>query len=304
MHTPRLSETAAARYRTQESGGDPAFRRVILVVLDGLRPDAIDRFELPHLTALSANSAWTRTGRTVDPSITVAALASLLTGTSPTHHGIQSERFRLPRRRTTPIHPLPDLLAEADFPFSAFLSTLPPIHRIMARRVIKSLGPVDVHFSGHTAHEILAQARDTLAAQRHGLIFLHWPDADDAGHEHGWMSVPYAAGARALDAGVGELLNLLALDRDPSTLVILTADHGGGGESPRSHESDNPIDHTIPMFLVGDGVEPGPLVGPVSLLDVPATVLRALDVPVPESYLGRPLSEAFRDTAISSREAA
>jgi arylsulfatase A-like enzyme len=266
--------------------------RVVLVILDGLRPDAIDRFALPHLTTLIADSAWTRSARTVAPSITVAAMASLLTGVAPEQHGVLTERFRLPRRRTA-LAPLPLVLAEAGYPSSAFLSRLPPIHRVLTRHVIRSLGPVEAHFAGRCARDILAEARDSLRTRRRGFTLLHWPDADDAGHDHGWMSAPYAAGARALDAALGTLLAELDLAADPSTLLIVAADHGGGGTAERDHESDHPADRTVPVILAGARVSPGPLPVAVSLLDIPPTILWSLGVPIPDSYIGLPLRDAL-----------
>ncbi len=266
--------------------------RVVLVVLDGLRPDAIDRFSLANIAAHLSSGAWTRNGRTVEPSITVAAMASLLTGVPPARHGVLTEGFRLSRRRET-LDPLPWVLAEAGYPCSAFLSALPAIHRVLVRRVIRRLGPVSVQFTGRCAKDILAAASGTLRAQRRGLVILHWPDADDAGHDHGWMSAPYAAGARSLDGAVGELTRQLDLARDPTTLLVLLADHGGGGRAERGHESDHPADYTIPTILAGAPIRPGPLASAVSLLNVPATVLWSLGVPLPASYAGRPLREAF-----------
>ena len=159
-----------------------------------------------------------------------------------------------------------------------------------------------MQFAGHRACDSLAAARPTLAAQRRGLILLHWPDADDAGHRHGWMSPSYAAGAHALDAALGDLLCALALDEDPTTLLIVTADHGGGGHAARNHESGHPADYTIPVFLAGAGIAAGPLPGPVSLLDIPPTVLWALGAPIPATYVGRPLAEAFvsADAAVAA----
>jgi arylsulfatase A-like enzyme len=266
--------------------------RVVLVVLDGLRPDAIDRFALSHIAAHMSTGAWTRSGRTVEPSITVAAMASLLTGVPPARHGVRTDGFRLSRRRE-PLDPLPVVLAEAGYPCSAFLSALPAIHRVLVRRVLRRLGPVSAQFTGRCAEDILAAASGTLRAQRRGLVLLHWPDADDAGHDHGWMSAPYAAGARALDGAVGALSRQLDLAHDPTTLLVLLADHGGGGYAERGHESDHPADYTIPTILAGAHVRPGPLPPTVSLLDIPATVLWSLGVPLPESYAGRPLREAF-----------
>jgi predicted AlkP superfamily pyrophosphatase or phosphodiesterase len=80
-------------------------RRVVLVVLDGLRPDAITRFGLHRVAGLARRGASTFRARTVNPSITPCAIASLLTGAAPERHGIQSEHFHLPRPRG-PVHPL------------------------------------------------------------------------------------------------------------------------------------------------------------------------------------------------------
>jgi hypothetical protein len=45
----------------------PPVRRVILVVLDGLRPDALDAFALDHLRRLTALGAFTPHAQTVAP---------------------------------------------------------------------------------------------------------------------------------------------------------------------------------------------------------------------------------------------
>jgi arylsulfatase A-like enzyme len=270
----------------------PPIRRVVVTVLDGLRPDAIDHFGLSNIAALAASGASTMSAQTVDPSITVAAMASLLTGVPPAYHGVRSEHFHIPRRRGA-VDPMPRVLAEAGIPSSAFLLQLPVIHRVVARRVVGAVGVTDVHFAGRCASDILDAARATLQSASHGLVILHWPDADDAGHEDGWMSPAYGVGARALDAAVGDLVSELALADDPDTVLILTADHGGGGAVPCAHESDHPLDRTIPVIVVGTTSLAGTLGTDVSILDLPATVLWLLGARIPESYAGRPLCEAF-----------
>ena len=81
--------------------------RVILVILDGLRADAIPLFPLPHLQRLALNGAYTLAGRTVLPSITASALTSLLTGVPPRVHGVVSEQIAGHRSPRTPLAPLP-----------------------------------------------------------------------------------------------------------------------------------------------------------------------------------------------------
>jgi hypothetical protein len=268
-----------------------AVRRVVLVVLDGLRPDAIPRFQLPHLTALADASAYTLLGRTVQPSVTACAMASLLTGAAPEHHGLQSERFHLPKPRGA-LHPLPRHLAAYGLPTSAFLASVPLLFSGIARRIAAHAGVTQVKFSGRGALDILAAARPALREQRRGLLLMHWPDADRAGHAEGWMSDAYAKAAWEMDAALGTLMRTVDLG-DPETLFVAMADHGGGGAVLTHHNSTHPLDTTIPIFLSGGAVRRGELGAGATLLDVPATLCWALGLPQPESFAGRVLWNAF-----------
>ncbi|MFI5232249.1 MAG: alkaline phosphatase family protein [Gemmatimonadales bacterium] len=266
-------------------------QRVVLVVLDGLRPDAIARFRLHRVASFARRGASTFRAQTVNPSITPCAMASLLTGASPERHGMQSERFRLPRSRG-PVHPLAKELARHSLPSSFFMPQVPFLMRGIAGRLATALGLGLFRHHGHNADEVLAAARSTLASQRRGLIVLHWLDADRAGHASGWMSPEYGAAAERMDAALGALEAAMDLD-DPTTLMIALADHGGGGATPRHHDSAHPLDTTIPVMLAGAAVVPCELGAGVSLTDVPATILWALGLARPESYAGRPLLQAF-----------
>ncbi len=270
--------------------------RVVLVVLDGLRPDAVPTFSLTRIAALAADGASTWAARTVAPSVTAAVVASLMTGTTPARHGVVSDRFHIPRSRG-PVDPLPRVLGVAGYPCAAFVGALPLLYAGLARRIARHLGIDHAHCGGSGAEEILDAARRVLATQRRGLIFLHWPDADRAGHESGWMSSAYGAGARALDTALGTLRDILARQIDQHTLLIALADHGGGGVVANDHDSDHVMDRTVPVILAGAGIEPGTALGDMTLLDVPATILWALGVRRPPTYEGRTLIEAFRETA-------
>lgn len=267
-------------------------RRVIVVVLDGLRPDAIDTFDLATLRGLASRHAHTRSATTVAPSVTAAAMGSLLTGVSPERHGLTSDRFHIPRSRG-PIAPLPRLLGEAGYLTTACMASVPLLYRRIARGLARRLGVARPSFDGTGAHEILHAARPWLTAQRSGLLLFHWPDADRAGHAAGWMQPEYGRAARTMDDALGRLLDLTGVEHDPSTVLIALADHGGGGVNPRDHDSAHPLDGTIPIVVAGGAVEPGPLRDDASILDVPATVLWALGIARPPVYEGRALVEAF-----------
>jgi predicted AlkP superfamily pyrophosphatase or phosphodiesterase len=266
-------------------------RRVVLIVLDGLRPDAVSRFGLRRVAQLARRGASTFRAQTVSPSITPCAMATLLTGATPERHGIQSEHFHIPRPRG-PVHPIAKELARHSLPTSFFMPHVPFLMRGIAARISSLLGLRETRFHGRNADEVLSAARGNLETQQRGLIMLHWLDADRAGHAFGWMSPEYGAAAAAMDDALGRFESIVDLS-DPRTLVIALADHGGGGATPKHHDSAHPLDTTIPVLLAGGAVVPGELGTSVTLPDVPATILWALGLARPESYAGRPLLQAF-----------
>ena len=266
-------------------------RRVVVVVLDGLRPDAVNGTDHPHLTRLARGGATAADAQTIEPSVTAAAMATLLTGVMPSTHGVRSDRFHIPRSSSR-LAPVPKLLAAGHFPTSAYLTEIPSIFRGIASRIANQLGVIDTRFIGANAAGVLRSATHAIALQRRGLIVMHWPDADRAGHACGWMSPEYLQATRAMDAQLGILASMLEVPRDPGTLIIALSDHGGGGVDPRDHESDHPLDRRIVLTLAGGGVQRG-IIEAASLVDVPATILWALGVPVPNEYAGRPLTAAF-----------
>src|SRR5207302_2684590 len=128
-----------------------------------------------------------------------------------------------------------------------------------------------------------------LAQREERLLFVYLPDCDRAGHAHGWMSPRYLAAAAEVDAGVGALVS-----GSNDTVFIITADHGGGGVTRTEHDAPHPVNDHIPLIIAGPGVtRRHQLTRPLSLLDVPATILWWFGLPVPQRYEGRPVVEAF-----------
>ena len=267
--------------------------RVIIVVLDGLRPDAIDAFDLSNIRAMALNGASTMCARTVSPSCTWPAMTSLMNGVSPETHGVLRDSAHVPKPKTS-LLPLPTVLSGAGYPSAVFMRSLPALYRVTARRIAKGLGFAEAHFAGRTAQEVLMSASNTLRTQNRGLVVMHWADADQAGEGHGWMTKEYGDACRRLDSGIGLLMKLTSFSTDPHTLVIALADHGGGGVTVNDHAEEHPLNWTIPFILAGGSVQRMTL-DRAHLLDVPTTAAWALGVTPPEMYVGRPLAEAFAE---------
>ena len=84
--------------------------------------------------------------------------------------------------------------------------------------------------------------------------FVHFNDADTAGHAKGWGSAEYNDAVASVDAKLGKILALIdasAAMRD-HTWIVLSADHGGGG---LTHvDITLPTNFTIPVILWGPGI--------------------------------------------------
>ena len=109
------------------------------------------------------------------------------------------------------------------------------------------------------------------------------------------MSPAYLDAARAADEAVGVLAD--GLFADETALLLVTADHGGGGVVPTDHDLPHPANDAIPIVAAGVHVLAGRGHGSASLLDVPPTILRALGVPIPREYAGRTLQLLAEDAA-------
>jgi Type I phosphodiesterase / nucleotide pyrophosphatase len=277
--------------------------RVILVVTDGLRPDAIDEFGLTHISALRTWGASTMEALTVLPSRGWAALTALMTG-APADSDSWAENTAQPSALKPAPKPIPHLLARHRLPSSAFLGDVPPADRLFAARLGKRLGFSTVGFTGSTAPGIALAAREILKWQRRGLVVIRLRDVDVAGHAHGWMSKRYAEAAKQVDAAIGSTAAIAGVPFDPRTLLVVISGHGGGGVHPKGHDSAHSLDRTIPLIVAGGAVAvASKLPASASLLDVSATILFALGVAPPASYTGRVLRASFAASPVTDQAA-
>jgi hypothetical protein len=269
-------------------------RRLILVLTDGLRPEAITPTTMPSLHRLSQAFTVALEARTVRPSATVAALASLATGVAPdSHRLIQPGLGFLPR--VSRLRPVARELSRRGVPADVVIAEVPTAALPVIWTLASAAGVRRLLPAGRRARDT-ATAADWIASEPGaGLVFVYLPDCDTTGHEHGWMSDPYLEAAAEVDAAIGVLSR-----RVDEALVVVVADHGGGGVLATEHHHPHPVNERIPLVLGGPGVaREHRLEGPVSLLDVSATALWWFGVPVPDTYEGRPLLEAFAPALVT-----
>ncbi len=270
-------------------------RRVVFVLADGLRPDAITPSRMPSLDALSGEYTVALRATTVRPSITVAALTSLATGLSPRSHGFTEPGLAF-LSRLAQLRPVGRELARAGHPTTIVAQELSVVERSVVGALAGAAGLGRLTGRGRGARQVAVTAHEALATRQHGVVFVYLNDCDVAGHRAGWMSEDYLAAASEVDAAIGMLAGAA---RD--SLLIVVADHGGGGVTPTDHHEPHPGNDHIPLVLAGPAVtRRHRLTRPVSLLDLPPTLLWWFGVDIPASYEGRVLTEAFAPAEVAA----
>lgn len=263
-------------------------RRVVLVLADGLRPDAITPSRMPSLDALGGEYTLALHAKTVRPSTTVAALTSLATGLAPQTHGFTEPGLAF-LSRLMQLRPIGRELGRAGHRTTIVSHELNVVERSVLGALATAAGLSKPAGRGHGAREVAVGAHEALAAQQDGVVFVYLNDCDQAGHRSGWMSDDYLAAASEVDAAIGLLADLA-----DDSLFIVVADHGGGGVTPRDHHEPHPVNDHIPLVLAGPSVtRRHQLTRAVSLLDLPPTLLWWFGLEIPPSYEGRVLAEAF-----------
>jgi Type I phosphodiesterase / nucleotide pyrophosphatase/Metalloenzyme superfamily len=273
-------------------------RKALLVVIDGLRPDAVSPATMPVLSDLFRRSWQAASAVTVRPSVTVAALTSLASGVPPAIHGLTEARLlHFPRLRH--LRPLPSELRRVGVETTVITPALPGAARWLAGALLR-LGGVTRLIADNSAPSALFEtaARQLCGNSAREFVVVYVNDTDLAGHAWGWMSPAYLQAAAVIDRALAHILPFL---NDPGILVAVTADHGGGGVLHNDHDHPHPVNDRIPLAFMGGRILPGAGHGeaPVSLLDVPPTVLHAFGGAVPGMYHGRVVHEAFATELVS-----
>ena len=254
--------------------------RVILVLVDGMRPDAVMSCEHPFLRELMSKSASCLTSRTVMPSVTLPCHTSLFLSVTPERHGILTNEWHAQVR---PIESLTELVHRFEGKTAMF-------YNWEQLRDLAKPGSLDFSFFRRLAHERKTDLGQDMElaemcvkhykAYRPDFTFLYLGNTDEAGHRTGWMNEEYMEAVSNASACIQKVYESLEDD----TYLIVTADHGG---QERSHGYDTPECMTIPIIFHGSAFEEGKKLSGVSIMDIAPTVAALLGAPCAREWEGR-----------------
>jgi arylsulfatase A-like enzyme len=264
---------------------------VLVVSVDGLRPDAIAKFKAPTLRRLAAEGSYTLAASTITPSKTLPSHTSMLTGLDPEHHGVLWNTAATAKKDLIDQGTVFGLARAHGYKTAAFYSK-------SKFQPLQQPGTLDYSqapggwFGRWSSARTVGDVETYLATADPNLLFVHLGDVDRAGHASGWMSPEYGRAVEVVDAALARLLAAAEKAFGASAYtVIVTADHGGHN---RDHGSADPRDVTIPWVAWGRAVKPGHLTSTgIRTMDTAATVAWLLGLDEPESWVGVPVHDAF-----------
>ncbi|MBX7210572.1 MAG: alkaline phosphatase [Verrucomicrobiaceae bacterium] len=282
----------------------PRAEHVFIVSIDGGKPKVIHEAEMPVLKKLAAEGAVTWTANTILPPKTLPSHTSMLTGLGPDKHQVLWNDY-MPIRGVVKVPTVFSLVKQGD----AAAVTAAFVGKVKFRHlwqkdsldVFDFGGPQDIApVAGADEIEkrvvpcqtVAKGASSWIPEKKPRLCFIHFPDADAAGHKSGWGSPEQKEAFKVCDQALGQIVRAIEkAGLTDSSIVLVTADHGGTG---KNHKDDTPDDRNIPWIAWGKGVKKGhSITTAVNTFDTAATALWLLNVPLPADFDGKPVTEAF-----------
>lgn len=237
---------------------------IVLVSIDGMRPDALTPEVAPNLNRMMQNGCSSLTAQTVMPSVTLPCHTSMFRGVPTERHGITTNTFH-PLAR--PVPSIFDMAHQAGKK-TGFFFNWPELRDLCE--------PSSVDISIMIADNHRPEGDDLIVDE-----FLRFPDLDlafvylgwldECGHDYQWMGSEYMEALHNADACVARM----QAARPEATFLVL-ADHGG---HDRHHGSEMPEDMTIPWILCGPQVtRRGAIEESVRIFDAAPTLAKLLEI--------------------------
>lgn len=332
-----LAQTARAPVATlTPSPGSARVQRVVIVSVDGLRPDAIEAAGAETIKKLIERGAYCPKAETIRPSVTLPSHTSMLTGLDYERHGVAWNNYR-PGFISHPsvfsvvaqsgkraamyfskdkfhfianpeyVHwiygpPIPAKIpTREDYSDPAMRDAMIKRQAEWEKAPVAPKPPLPRPGDLMTTADMIARAfSESWPAYKFPLTFVHFREPDSAGHWKGWMNPEYLEAVRAVDKALAVIV--AALERTggfKDNALILSADHGGSARGHfRFQEVDKPENVTIPWVCVGPGVPAGLRIERVvRTFDTAPTALAFLGLGHPIGIDGKPVVEVLATPA-------
>lgn len=285
--------------------GAQASPKVLLIGIDGVRPDVLAEVATPNMDALAASGWYTAEARTTTPSVSGPSWSSMLTGVWPEKHGVTDNTFAGRDYATWPGFLTRVERERPELSTFAALDWLPLAELPEGGPVVPATVDERAIFDGYDHGWAEADGMVTASAVRHlgeadpDAMFVYLGNPDETSHRHGSIGVEYRDAIALSDEHVGMLIDAVRARpgfAGEDWLVLISTDHGRREDG--GHGGDSPEEMTI--FILASGLGAGgagattrdwPPPGAAYIVDIAATALEHLGFEIDPAWGldGRPL---------------
>ena len=253
--------------------------KVLIIGIDGCRPDALQSAETPNIDKLISNGAYSYSAQTDEISSSGICWTGMLTGVWHEKHKVISNSYKNPNikmyphffRRVKQWNPQLKLYSNIHWG---------PLHTILQK------GDADKAEIFETDAAVTDATSKDLLENDVDVMFVHLDDVDHAGHTYGYgIEIPeYLKSISVIDSQVGRIIDALE-NRDnydkEDWLILLSTDHGG---NDKGHGQNIPEHTTIFYIASGNNTVKGKLQEKVHVIDVAVTAMAHLGVPIDDRW--------------------
>lgn len=254
-------------------------RKVILISIDGMRPDGLLECGNPFVVEMLKLGSYALDAKTVYPSVTLPCHMSLFHSVAPQRHGMTTNLY-MPQ-----VHPINGLFEQIKLfgGVSAMYYGWEPLRDVSRPGSLKYASYVNSYAAENTDAELTDLALERIRQSSPDFVFLYMVETDEkGGHDNGWMTQEYL---RRISAAIDNVKRVWEETREDYTIIV-TADHGG---HERCHGTEMPEDMTIPQIYIGPDFEPGCKLDNVSILDTAPTIAKLMQIPCAPEWEGKAL---------------
>ncbi|HSM60385.1 MAG TPA: alkaline phosphatase family protein [Longimicrobiales bacterium] len=286
--TATLAATLAA---CADETPDASIPKVLVIGIDGVRPDVLAEVSTPNLDGLRAQGSYADAARTGFPSVSGPGWSSFLTGVWPEKHGVTNNEFEGKRYDVFPdfltriehVRPELNTFAVADWlPLVSAQDGMPTVSDAVDVRHV--LDGYEVGWAEGDSMSV-GLAVEHLRAADPDALFVYLGNPDEVSHETGAIGEEYRAAVALADRHVGLLLDAVrarATYASEDWLVLVSTDHGRRPDG--GHGGDTDEERTIFYLASGASASVGVPSGPVFIVDVAVTALTHLGIAIDPAW--------------------
>lgn len=271
--------------------GAAATRKVLVIGIDGIRPDVLAEVPTPNLDALAADGMFSNQAQTRPPTVSGPGWSSMLIGVWPEKHGVVNNEFEGKQYDRYPDFLTRIEQVRTDLETFAAVDWLQLGADTLGGPLISDAVDVKHVFDGYTLtwpggdSAVVDVTAQHLRDADPDAAFAYLGNPDETSHETGSIGEEYRAAIALADRHAGMLIDAIRARptyAQEDWLILVSTDHGRRPDG--GHGGDSLEERTIFYIASGPSARRGMADATPEIVDVAVTALAHLGIPIEPAW--------------------